>query len=104
VNGYRAYDENAIKTLRFVRQAQTLGVTLREIRELLALTREGRRPCNAVRKMAVQHLSDIDTKIRRLCSLRNALSNLLSDCAAAPSAELCPLISSAANQQTIKQE
>lgn len=98
VNGYRVYDEDTIKTLRFLRQAQTLGITLREIKQLLELTRDGRRPCKAVRQLAHQHLTEIDAKIRQLRSLRHTLRNLLSDRATAVSDELCPLISSATNR------
>jgi MerR family transcriptional regulator, copper efflux regulator len=100
VNGYRVYDEDAIKTLRFVRQAQTLGITLREIKQLLEVIRDGRRPCKAVRQLAYQHLTEIETKIRELRSLRLTLRNLLSDRATAVSDELCPLILSAANRAT----
>jgi len=100
VNGYRVYDEDAIKALRFVRQAQTLGITLREIKQLLKLIRDGRRPCKAVRHLAYQHLTEIETKIRQLRSLRRTLHNLLSGRATAVSDELCPLISSATNRAT----
>src|SRR3974390_2695189 len=76
--GYRLYDENAIKTLRFLRQAQNLGITLKEIGQLLDLTYRGRRPCKAVRELAHRHLADLETKIRQLESLRTALRALLS--------------------------
>jgi MerR family transcriptional regulator, copper efflux regulator len=92
-NGYRVYDEDALKALRFLRQAQTLGITLREIKQLLQLTRDGRRPCKAVRELARQHIAEIDAKILQFRSLRNELCNLLSRHAAARSDELCPLIS-----------
>ena len=64
LNGYRVYDEDAVKALRFLCQAQTLGITLKEIKQLLELARSGRRPCKAVRQLASQHIADIDAKIR----------------------------------------
>jgi len=94
LNGYRVYDADAVKALRFLCQAQTLGITLKEIKQLLELARSGRRPCKAIRQLASQHIADIDSKIRRFRSLRNELCNLLSRRAAARSDELCPLISS----------
>jgi hypothetical protein len=69
--GYRSYDENAIKTLLFLHQAQTLGITLNEIKQLLELTRDGQCPCQAVRELARQHLNDIDARIHQLRVLRN---------------------------------
>ena len=99
-NGYRDYDEDAVKALRFLSQAQALGITLKEIKQLLELTRDGRPPCKAVRELAYQHLSEIDLKIRQLRSLRHTLRKLLSVRATAVSDELCPLISSATNRAT----
>ena len=94
LNGYRVYDEDTVKALRFLCQAQTLGITLKEIKQLLELTRFGLRPCKALRKLASQHIADIDAKIRCLRSLRSELRNLFSRRAAASNDELCPLISS----------
>jgi MerR family transcriptional regulator, copper efflux regulator len=96
-NGYRVYAEDAIKALRFLRQAQTLGITLKEMRQLLGLTRDGQRPCKAVRELAHQHLTEIDVKIRQLRSLRNEFRNLLSGRVVTHSDELCPLLLSAAS-------
>jgi DNA-binding transcriptional MerR regulator len=97
LNGYRVYDEDAIKTLRFLRQAQALGMTLKEIKQLLDLAHEGHRPCKAVRELAHRHLVDIDEKIRQLRSLRTQLSILLSRSPVSRSDDVCPLISSAAD-------
>ena len=95
LNDYRVYEEDTINALRFVRQAQTLGFTLTEIKQLLELTRAGQRPCQAVRDLARRHLSDIDARIHQLRFLRNKLRDLLSRHVAARGDELCPLISSA---------
>lgn len=93
-SGYRVYDDDAIKGLRFLRQAQALGMTLKEINQLLELTREGQRPCKVVRKLAYRHITDIDAKIRQLRSLRERLSDLLSRRVVSRSDELCPLMPS----------
>ncbi|MGH7907368.1 MAG: MerR family transcriptional regulator [Candidatus Binataceae bacterium] len=92
LNGYRLYDEDAIKALRFLRRAQALGVTLKEIKPLLELARDGQRPCKGVRELARRHLTDIDTKIHELRFLRREMCKLLSRRAAALSDELCPLL------------
>jgi MerR family copper efflux transcriptional regulator len=76
-NGYRMYNKSAVSALRFVRQAQSLGTTLREARRLLDTWRSGRRPCGLVRDLACQHLHEIDDKIRELRSLRKRLRMLL---------------------------
>ena len=71
---YRVYDEESVKALRFLCQAQALGITLKEIKQLLELTRDGQRPCKAVRELACRHIADINAKIRQFRSLRNQLS------------------------------
>jgi DNA-binding transcriptional MerR regulator len=76
-NGYRIYDEDAINLLNFVRRAQTLGITLKEVRRLLELSRRGQRPCAEVKELARQHLADLDLKIRELKLLRKQLELLL---------------------------
>lgn len=101
-NGYRGYDENAIKTLRFLRQAETLGITLNEMNRLLELTRSGRRPCHAVRELARRHLDDIDARIHQLRSLRNKVRDLLSRRVVDRSDELCPLVSSVTGQSSTR--
>ena len=76
-NGYRSYDEDAVSSLNFVRRAQALGITLKEIKKLLELSRRGQRPCAEVKELARQHLSDLDLKIRELKLLRQQLQLLL---------------------------
>src|SRR2546429_8949646 len=44
-SGYRGYSSEAVDLPAFVRQAQRLGVTLDEIREIVAIKRAGRAPC-----------------------------------------------------------
>src|SRR2546426_9313307 len=44
-SGYRVYSSEAVDLLAFVRQAQRLGVTLDEIKEIVAIKRAGRAPC-----------------------------------------------------------
>ncbi len=76
-NGYRIYDEDAVGLLDFVRRAQTLGITLKEARKLLDLSRRGQQPCEQVKELARYHLHDVDLKIRELKLLRKQLQTLL---------------------------
>jgi len=76
-NGYRAYSDDAIKLLLFIKRAQSLGITLKEIKPLLNLASQGRRPCSRLKQIARSHLQEIDDKIRELQALRNELRTLL---------------------------
>ncbi len=98
-NGYRIYNEDAVSLLNFVRRAQTLGITLKEVRRLLELSRKGQRPCAEVKELARQHLIDLALKIRELKLLRQQLQLLLRR-TSRPSRRnaICPLIERVANK------
>jgi MerR family transcriptional regulator, copper efflux regulator len=95
-NGYRTYSDDAVKLLLFVKRAQSLGITLKEIKPLLNLAIEGQRPCSHVKQLAKQHLDEVSQKIRELELLRHDLSTLLKRKAGRHHAnEVCPLIEGA---------
>ena len=92
-NGYRIYDSDAIRMLLFVKRAQSLGITLKEIKPLLNLAAQGQIPCRHVKRLARNHLREIDDKIRELQMLRDELRSLLQRKAGRPHAnEVCPII------------
>lgn len=92
-NGYRIYSNDAVRLLLFVRRAQTLGITLKEIKPLLILASRGQRPCKNVKQVAKRHLDKVGKKIRELELLRNELRTLLKRKPRRPQAhEVCPLI------------
>jgi len=93
VNGYRFYSPNAVKLLLFVRRAQALGMTLKEIKPLLNLAARGQPPCRHVKQLARNHLREVEEKIRHLQMLRSELQMLLHRRAGRPHAnEVCPII------------
>lgn len=78
--GFRRYPVNTVRRIRFIRQAQELGFSLREARELLALRTDGAADAGAVRQRALTKLSDVERKIERLEQIRAALRVLLDSC------------------------
>jgi DNA-binding transcriptional MerR regulator len=92
-NGYRTYSDEAVKLLLFVKRAQSLGITLKEIKPLLNLATQGRQPCTHVKQLARNHLREVDDKIRELQALRNELRTMLRRKAGRPHRnEVCPII------------
>ncbi|MEU9010720.1 heavy metal-responsive transcriptional regulator [Streptomyces sp. NPDC048479] len=73
--GYRTYTDEAIPVLGFIRQAQALGLSLKEIKEILDLQRRGEQPCGLVSNLLDQHLADIERRIADLQALRTTLQN-----------------------------
>ena len=78
--GYRRYTEADVHTLRFVRRARDLGFTLDQVRELLRLADERGRPCDAIDRVAREHLGEGERKIADLEALRRELQGLIGQC------------------------
>ena len=92
-NGYRTYTDEAVKLLLFVKRAQSLSITLKEIKPLLNLATQGQEPCSHVKQLARHHLREINDKIRELQMLQNELRALLQRKPGRPHGnEVCPII------------
>jgi DNA-binding transcriptional MerR regulator len=77
VSGYRVYGAEALDLLAFVRQAQRLGFTLPEIKEVVSIKRAGRAPCPHVRDLVRRKADDLDQRLRDLTEVRDSLRALL---------------------------
>jgi DNA-binding transcriptional MerR regulator len=71
--GYRLYDDADVATLRFIRRAKALGLSLAEIGDVVALRRGGERPCQHVLRLLDHHTAEIDRTIAELQLLRQTL-------------------------------
>jgi Hg(II)-responsive transcriptional regulator len=90
---FRQYDEEAVRRLRFIKRAQWVGFTLREIGELLALRVEPGAGCEDVRRRAEDKLAEVDEKMRDLQRMRRALGGLIDQCGGSgPIDRGCPIL------------
>ena len=71
--GFRQYSDNDVETLEFIRSAQGLGFTLREIHELLELRGNRLQPCAPVRRQLEQKLSQVRQKLADMKKLEHGL-------------------------------
>jgi MerR family copper efflux transcriptional regulator len=78
--GYRIYDDNDIHTLKFVRRARNLGFSIEEIERLLALWQNRRRSSGDVRRVAQDHIADLNRRIEELQAMRRTLERLVAHC------------------------
>lgn len=78
--GHRRYPEATVGRIRFIRRAQELGFTLRQIHELIALQEAPAPDCTEVCRMAQVKIVAIDTKMRDLAKIRSALDGLIQVC------------------------
>lgn len=77
---YRVYDDKDVHTLRFIKRARSLGFSLERIQVLLGLWRDRARASAEVKRIAMEHVEDLDAKIRELQSMRDALRHLAHAC------------------------
>lgn len=79
--GFRVYPPQTLDRLRFIKQAQTLGLSLCEIRELVAYQNQGGlKGCRQVRDLLRSKLTELQTTLAELEEFRNTLSRYLQDC------------------------
>jgi|SRR5258708_14849061 DNA-binding transcriptional MerR regulator len=74
--GYRDYDDAVLGRLEFVRAAQAVGLTLGEIREVIAFRERGEVPCGHVLDVILHHAGEVDRRIVELQRLRADLDRL----------------------------
>ena len=89
--GYRLYGPDHLKRLTFIRRARALGFSLAEVRRLLTLSDQRRRPCADVRVVAAAHLEDVKGKIADLRQMERVLKETVARCDAG-SGSHCPMI------------
>lgn len=76
-NGYRLYGQDAVDTLTFVKQATGLGLTLAEIRDIIAIRQGGAPPCVHVRGVLQDKACELDRKLRDLIDMRRQIRRSL---------------------------
>jgi MerR family transcriptional regulator, copper efflux regulator len=89
-SGYRRYSEIEVARLRFIRRAQALGFTLKEIKELLALSAQ--RDVGRVKRSAQAKLKDVQARIAALQRVRDGLETLVAACPGHGRAADCPIL------------
>jgi DNA-binding transcriptional MerR regulator len=80
-SGYRLYDTDAVRRVRFIQHAQACGFTLVEIRDLLHLRQSDSACCQDVRQRAVEKKLQLAAKIRAMQTMSAALDHLINECA-----------------------
>ena len=90
--GFRSYRREDVRRIQFIRRAQTLGFSLKEIEELLALSTDPSGDCSIVREQAERKRDDVDTKIAQLENIRASLDQLISACPGKGATTQCTIL------------
>src|SRR5574338_632060 len=92
-SGYRLYTDDAIRRIRFIKQAQDCGFSLAEIREMLELRSTGKGCCDDIYRVSVQRKLQLEHKIKALTAMSHALSRLIDMCSHdRKSLAACPIL------------
>lgn len=78
--GYRIYGDSDVHTLRFIKRARTLGFSLEQIADLLSLWQDPARASADVKSIALEHVAQLEQRIRELTEMRDTLSDLALAC------------------------
>jgi DNA-binding transcriptional MerR regulator len=78
--GFRLFDLDSVRDLKFIRKAQELGFSLSGIRELLVLRRTESQACSHVRSLLSEKLETVQKKIQELVQLENEIKSALRKC------------------------
>jgi MerR family transcriptional regulator, copper efflux regulator len=89
-SGYRKYSEAEVSRLRFIKRAQALGFTLKEIGDLLKLSAQ--KDVARVKKSAQAKLVDVEARIASLQKIRDGLAALVEACPGHGRPEDCPIL------------
>ena len=77
-SGYRVFSVETVDRIRFIKQAQEMGFTLYEIRQLFAM--DGENQCKDVRDLIQEKITELDDKIRQMRNFKGFLNRHLTAC------------------------
>ena len=101
-NGYRQYCGVDLQRTQFIKRAQALGFTLKEIAELLSLRVAPGTSCTAVKKRVQAKIADVEKRMADLKQMRNALLRLSKRCMDRGPISKCPILEELNSQRRDK--
>jgi len=91
-SGYRQYSYDTVLRIRFIKRAQKLGFSLKEISELLSLRVDKNTTCGDFKNIAEVKISEVEKKIRSLNGIKKALTKLVALCSSEGPTSECPIV------------
>lgn len=91
-SNYRQFSNDVVRTIRFIREAQSLGFTLEEIKSLLSIRDGESDNCENAREIANEKRTSIQAKIEKLQRMKRTLDDLIDQCEQNGTYDYCPII------------
>ncbi len=99
-SGYRQYVPDDVDRLRFIRRAKTLGFSLDQIRDLVALSNNRERGVKGVKARATTRLAELESRIAELQRVHQGLKALIDACPGRGRLDACPILAALATEET----
>tara|TARA_R110000803_G_scaffold114822_1_gene183258 strand:- start:193 stop:594 length:402 start_codon:yes stop_codon:yes gene_type:complete len=99
-NGYRRYSKGAARQVRFIKRAQEVGFTLKDIKELLSLKADPEASCCDVRARAERKVQEMEDRIITLTRMKDVLSEWVTDCEGQGPTSECPILDALDAEET----
>lgn len=94
---YRYYGPSSMERVRFIRNAQQAGFTLKDIRRLLDIEDSMTEPCDSVRELVEDRINRLDRQLDELTRFREALQTLVTDCRRSRARDECRVLTALQN-------
>ncbi|HEX6481236.1 MAG TPA: MerR family transcriptional regulator [Ktedonobacteraceae bacterium] len=98
-SGYRQYSEQVVQRIHFIKRAQKLGFSLKEIAELLLLRVDAQTSCEEVQQRAGAKIAEVERKLIELQRMRQALLHVAALCTGQGPASACPMLDALEQQE-----
>lgn len=98
-SGYRAYTRDDVHRLHFIRRARDLGFSVAEITDLVGLWNDRSRQSADVKRLAEQHMAELDRRIESMLEMAETLKALIRRCAGDERPD-CPILHTLAQPDT----
>jgi len=102
-SGYRQYSEQVVTRLHFIKRAQKLGFSLKEISELLRLRVDAQTSCEEVKQRTEAKIAEVERKLVELQRMRQALLQVHSLCIGPGPTSACPMLDALDQQEPLDQ-
>ena len=100
-SGYRRYADKEVNTLRFIRQSRDLGFSIEQIRELVGLWQNRKRPSRQVKALAQAHIQELEEKVKELQAMKSTLQHLVHGCHGDERPD-CPIIETLESHEPVR--
>src|SRR5260370_16041867 len=100
-SGYRQYSEQVVSRLRFIKRAQQLGFSLKEIAELLQLRVDAQTSCEEIKLRTGAKIAEVERKMVELQRMRQALLQVASLCTGPGPTSACPMLEALDQQEPL---